>query len=278
MKHNNQSIALRDINKYKRFKGIYRIVGEHISDLDFDFYVNVMVCDGKSSMWMIIPNDRLKHCDFKVGAFVHIDCVNLHGSGWRVYTCALVASNLALESQGFKFNKSKFKIAENRTMPDLLLEVNSIDIAELIKVLEAKMFAQVKAGITFDDWLKSSVNRYLYNVVAVEFESDIERDYAITIGLIYAVFVECVGPTKRFDMTVKQDVTFLNLCQQMTECLAKVSNDLSEAFNTIILKTDPLTVTGSKLSNKRYISAIQIITCQAVECYGRDMEYELEEA
>tara|TARA_R110002060_G_scaffold51424_6_gene62365 strand:- start:7920 stop:8759 length:840 start_codon:yes stop_codon:yes gene_type:complete len=279
MKQLNQSLTLNDIHKFKRFKGIYRIVDMQIADLDFDFFVNLMICDGDSKVWVTIANNREKHCDYKVGAFVYIDCMKPPNfSGWRVYSCMLVTSKLALESQGFIFNQNKLETAEKCSIPDLFLEINSSDISSLVKKLKTKMFEQVKAGITFDIWLEYSVNRFLNNVVSVEFESNIERDYAITIGFIYAVFITCVGPSKRFDMTVKEDMTFLDVCQEIKEYLSEIDTELSAVFSTIILKTDPLTVEGSKLSSTRFICAIQIIACQAVECFGREMKNELEEA
>jgi hypothetical protein len=275
MMYYSQPLALKDINQFNKFHGVYRVIDAHFTDLLEGFFFQLTLCDGKSQVKMSTGGSQIDANDFLVGAFVYIQAVKPLNKGWRITDCKLASSKLALESRGFKFNQHRYEIAQGQTINELLNEVSSSELSMLISITEDKMLERIKLGVRFDKWLEWTVEMFLKNIVSVKFESEQQRDYAIIIGAIYALFIDCVGSTKRFDMTVKEDMTFILLSQEITQYFDKHFPELGEAFNTIIQKTDPLTVGGSTLSKDRVISAIQIVACQAVECYGREVQDEL---
>jgi hypothetical protein len=275
MMYYSQPLALKNINKYNRFHGVYRVIDAQFTDLLDGFFFHLTLSDGESQVKMSTGNSQIDGNDFLIGAFVYIEAAKPSNSVWRITKCKLASSKLALESMGFTFDQERYEKAQGQSIGELLNEVHSSKLSLLISAAEERMFDKIKAGVTFDDWLKWSVAAFLANVVSIKFDSVEERDYAIVIGAVYALFINCVGPTKRFDMAVKEDMTFMTLFDEITQFLGKNFPDFGEAFNTVIAEVDPLTVAASKLNNERYISAIQITACQAVECFAREVQEEL---
>jgi hypothetical protein len=274
MKYYSQQLQLKDISRFNRFYGIYRIVDAQHYDLLEGFFYQLTLCDGKSRVKLCTAMDRIDNQDFAVGGFAFVEAIKSN-LGWRVVTTNIVSARLALENQGYIFDEKRLELAENQSIREMLEDIKSDKVRQLIKLSESGLALRIKKGITIDAWVENSVSRFLHNIVAVKFETQLEREYAIIFGSIYALFYQYVGPSKRFDMTVNQDMMFLDLVNEISSFLTRHFPELNDVFTNIICETDPLHVIGSELATTPFINAIQIASFHAVYCFGREVKDEL---
>ena len=269
MKYFSNQLPIATFQKYSCIKGVYRILDAVHYDLLEGFFYELTFTDGQSKIKMCTACESIERLDFSVGAFAYIEAVRLANGRWKIRECRLVTSEVALKSLGFKFDSNRYISARRQSTSELLNEVNSEQLGKLISVAQDRLMTQVEEGVLFDSWLKFSINRFL---------SNIERDYAIVFGLVYSLFINCVGPSKRFDMRVKQEVTFLELGEEVESFLDRHTPALSPVFKEIIFKTDPLVSVMGDLNELEYIKAIQVVASQEVQCFGRKLLDNLEAA
>jgi hypothetical protein len=278
MKYYSNQLPIATFQKYSCIKGVYRILDAVHYDLLNGFFYELTFTDGQRKIKMCTSCESIERLDFSVGAFAFIEAVRGANGCWKIRECRLVTSQVALKSLGFSFDREHYIVAMKQSIGDLLNEVNSEQLAELISVAQDRLLRRVKEGVIFDTWLKFSIKRFLCNIVCIEFASQNERDYAIIFGLVYSLFINCVGPTKRFDMRVKQDVTFLELGEEVESFLDRHIPELSPIFKEVIFKTDPLVSVMGDLNELDYIKAIQVVASQDVQCFGRKLLDNLEAA
>ncbi|MDO6710350.1 hypothetical protein Q4567_06445 [Aliiglaciecola sp. 2_MG-2023] len=278
MKYYSNQLPISAFKKYSCIKGVYRILDAVHYDLLEGFFYELTFTDGQSKIKMCTACECIERLDFSVGAFVFIEAVRRANGSWKIRECRLVTSEVALKSLGFIFDSNRYISARIQCTNELLNEVNSKQLGELISVAQGRLMMRVEQGILFDTWLKFSINRFLSNIVCIDFSSQTERDYAIIFGLVYSLFINCVGPSKRFDMREKQDVTFLELGQEVESFLDRHIPELSPVFKEVIFNTDPLVSVMGDLNELEYIKAIQVVAGQEVQCFGRKLLDNLEAA
>ncbi|MBU2877069.1 hypothetical protein [Aliiglaciecola lipolytica] len=278
MKYYSNQLPIKTFQKYSCIKGVYRILDAVHYDLLSGFFYELTLNDGQSKIKMCTACESIERLDFSVGAFAFIEAVRGAGGHWKIRECRLVTSEVALKSLGFVFDSQRYTRARMQNSSELLTEVSSEQLTELILVAKNRLLARVEQGVLFDAWLKSSLKRFLSNIVCIDFRSQIERDYAIVFGLVYSLFINCVGPSKRFDMRIKEDLTFLELGEEVELFLDRHLPDLSSVFKEVIYKTDPLCSVIGDLKEVEYIKAIQVVACQEVQCFGKKLLGNLEAA
>tara|TARA_R110002060_G_scaffold77854_1_gene89854 strand:- start:1175 stop:2008 length:834 start_codon:yes stop_codon:yes gene_type:complete len=274
MRHYYKTLALRDIQKFKRIHGIYRVIDAQHYDLIEGFFYQLTLCDGKSRVQMCTALNRVENQNFAIGGFAFVEAIKSN-SVWRVISTSIISSRLALENQGYAFDEKRLELACKQSTREIFESVKSKKILKLLQLFESSLALKIKQGITIDFWIESSVWHFLHNIVSIKFETQLEHDYAMVFGGLYALFYEYVGPSKKFDMTVNQDMNYLDLVNEISLFLTREFPEFSDMFINIICETEPLNVVGSKLVQTSFIKAIQIVSFHSVYCFGREVKDEL---
>lgn len=269
MKYYCNQTPVESFHKYNCIQGVYRILTVQHYDLLEGFFYQVTFTDGSKKISMNTSYESTDRLNFDVGAFVFIEAVRDSNANLKIIECKVVSSEIALDALGFRFDSTPLIANTNFTINEVLDEVKSDKLRQLVKHAKALFLGRFKEGFTISLVLKRALRRFANNIARVEFETSDDRDYAIVFGLVYAVFIDTVGPSKRFDMRIKEHILYLDLSTDLVTFLERHFPELSATASEVLFKTDPLVRSVGELSNNAFIKAIQVVSAQDIQCYDR---------
>ena len=262
--------AFNNLKNLKRFSGVYQLLSCGHVDLADTFQYEFDLTDGANILTVFSAKNTSECHDFASGAFVHVELVRDHNNVWKTLNMKVVSSRLALHSVGIKMDVKKLQTLQDMTFDELLNEVQSPVFQQIISLANEEYKDKFQVAFKDEHWISISAWRYLCNILAVEFESEDERNSAVIVGLFYAVFIDYIGPHRRVDLLSSKDTLYQSYVEQVFSFLKKYLPKLVGDFETLVIKTSPLVKAPGLLLNDKHLAAIQIVCAQSVQALGHD--------